>query len=109
MEALSRLLQRYIDENYATATMETLSAHFGYSERHMRRLLRRVYDESLPELLNRIRIEKACEYIDRCDMPTEEIMLRVGFTDTGYFYRVFQRIAGMRLADYRHLARPQPM
>ena len=108
MEALSRLLQRYIDENYATATMETLSAHFGYSERHMRRLLRRVYDESLPELLNRIRIEKACEYIDRCDMPTEEIMLRVGFTDTGYFYRVFQRIAGMRLADYRHLARPQP-
>lgn len=108
VDGVIRAIQAYIDERYATLTMEELSAHFGYSPRHMRRLLRRVSDEGLPEMLNRIRIEKACAYIDQCDMPTEEIMRRTGFTDAGYFYRVFQRIAGMRIADYRRREPPRP-
>lgn len=51
---------------------------------------------------NRIRIEEAKRLID--DNPTIkiiEVMNQTGFNDRPYFYRIFQKIAGVSVAEYR--------
>ena len=64
----------YIEKHYTQLSMEQLCQHFNYSERQIRRILRTLTDDSLPVLLNQIKIKKACEYINRFQMPTEEIL-----------------------------------
>lgn len=100
--AAAQAIRDYICENYAHLTMERLCAHFHYSERHMRRLIRAFTDDSLPDMLNRLKIEKACEYLDRDGLPAAEICSRVGYGDVGYFYRAFKSVKGVSVTDYRH-------
>ncbi len=101
-------IQAYIQENYTSITMDSLCQRFRYSERHMRRLLRAFSDDPLPDMVNRIKIEKACEYIDQTNMPTEDVIFRVGFNNASYFYRTFKNMKGVNLSDYRQMKHSIP-
>ncbi len=93
----------YIEKHYAQLSMEQLCQHFNYSERQIRRILRTFTDDSLPGLLNQIKIHKACEYINRFQMPTEEILQNIGYDNANYFYRTFKTIVGVGISDYRQM------
>lgn len=101
-QGILRDIRAYLEQNFAAMDMERLSNHFNYSQRQMRRLLRNISDDGLPGLLNKLRIQKACEYIDASALSTGEIAERIGFRDVNYFYQVFKGIVGMSVRDYRH-------
>ena len=100
-EALLPAIRAYIERHFSDLTMEQLSVHFSYSERQMRRLLRKISDDGLPGMLNRLRIERACEYMARGDISLDELCSRVGFNDSAYFSKVFKDITGLSLRDFR--------
>lgn len=100
-QEVSVMVRCFIDEHYTSLTFDDLCAHFGYSDRHMRRLMRTFSDESFSEIINGLKIKKACEYIDRFNMPTEQIVERVGYQSTNYFCRQFKDVTGTSISDYR--------
>lgn len=51
--------------------------------------------------LNRLRIDKACEYLRTANIKIHEISGLVGYRDSQYFYRVFKKYTGCTPIEYR--------
>lgn len=49
----------------------------------------------------KLRIERACTYLEQNYLKTYEIAYRVGFRDEKYFSRVFKKVKGMSPKEYR--------
>jgi methylphosphotriester-DNA--protein-cysteine methyltransferase len=50
----------------------------------------------------RLKMERACEYLDHSDYSIEQISDRLGFDSKSYFIRTFRREIGMLPTAYRH-------
>ncbi|MDY4793100.1 MAG: helix-turn-helix transcriptional regulator [Pararoseburia sp.] len=53
------------------------------------------------DYLNRIRIDRACCYLEQNLLKNYEIAYKVGFNDEKYFSKVFKKIKGMSPKEYR--------
>jgi two-component system response regulator YesN len=53
------------------------------------------------DYLNRVRIERACCYLEQNYFKTYEIAYKVGFRDEKYFSKVFKKVMGMSPKEYR--------
>ena len=51
--------------------------------------------------MTRLRIEHAQRFLRETDLMIYEISERVGYNDTVYFSRVFEKITGVRPSEYR--------
>ena len=49
----------------------------------------------------RLKIQKACQYIELTDMKLNEIAMRLGFEEQAYFSRVFTKVMGISPSSYR--------
>ena len=71
-----------------------LAENCGFSPNHFRKLFREATGLSPVKYMNRLRISRACEYIQQDGMTTVEAAEKVGFTDMNYFSRVFRQVMG---------------
>lgn len=97
---LMRILN-YIQQNYASLTLESLSDAFGYSTRHMARLVKECSGLNLSELIRTLKLKRAAALLDNPQATLTDIMTLSGFSDASNFYRLFKREYGMTPADYR--------
>lgn len=92
----------YIQQNYALSfSLVELSEIIGVSKSYLSRIFRLDTGISLWDYLNRFRIQKAKELLLRTDDSITAIALVVGYEDTGYFSRVFRKIAGCSPRAFR--------
>ena len=63
--------------------------------------MRKHLGRSFTELLNRLRIEQAAQWLARSDKPLVLIALETGFQDQSYFTKVFRRYTGKTPRQYR--------
>jgi len=49
----------------------------------------------------RLKIQRACQYLDLTDLRVKEVSLKVGYDDPYYFSRIFKKIMGCSPAKYR--------
>lgn len=49
----------------------------------------------------RLKIQRACQYLDLTDYSVKEISKNVGIEDPYYFSRMFSKIMGQSPSDYR--------
>ena len=82
-------------------TLEGTAVWAGYSKNYLCRLLKNGTWKTFSEILNSIRVQKACEYLVHTDMPAAEIAESVGYTSIKHFYRVFREIMGCTPGQYR--------
>ncbi|MGN0620156.1 MAG: AraC family transcriptional regulator [Ruminiclostridium sp.] len=73
----------------------------NYSERHFTRLFSKVYSVSPQQYLTEVRIKAACKMLKNSAAPIAEIARSCGFTDPGYFSRIFKSNTGVLPSDYR--------
>lgn len=97
----------YMRQHSETATLEDTAAWSGYSRNYLCRLLRSGTGQTFTELLNAMRIEKACQLLVRTDDPVTDIASRVGYGTIKHFYRVFHQVTDMTPGDYRKAHREQ--
>ena len=92
----------YINAHYTEAiTLEEMSHALGYSYRYMSGIVNRFFNQPFPTVINRYRINYACDLLLNTDKDITEIALLCGFGSVRNFNRGFKAIMGSAPRLYR--------
>lgn len=95
-------LLAYIDEHYAEALSLTgLGKHFHFNPSYLSSYFTAHNKEGFSEYLNKIRVSKAEELLRDGELSISEISGQVGYSDPGYFTKVFKKQTGFSPSQYR--------
>ena len=98
---LSLRAERYVEENLGKPiSVDGVAKALGVSRTTAYVLFKKSFGKSITEYVNYRRIEKAKSLIVS-GATTAEILESLGLDDANYFYRLFRKIAGVTLAEYR--------
>jgi YesN/AraC family two-component response regulator len=101
-QGLVRQAMAYIHEHYAESISRTdLAEHVALNEDYLTACFRRELGVTPITYINRFRVNQAQQLLLDTDKSVTEIALDVGFSDSGYFSRVFRREVGLSPTDYR--------
>lgn len=89
-------------------SVEQLARRLGLSRSALTHRFSIEMGDTLCGLKNRLRIERAQEWIGSTDKTFKEIAFAVGFQDPAYFTRIFQNTVGTSPRDYRQLLQGVP-
>lgn len=82
----------------------TLAEKCSLSETHFRRIFRDVMNMSPMEYVNFVRIQTACNLMERTDASIEEIAMKTGFISLSTFNRNFRKV--MHVSPHQWRRRP---
>jgi AraC-like DNA-binding protein len=95
-----RILQ-FMNEHYATITLEELAKKFGYSPQQIRRIIKKHSGYSFITALQHKRINRALHLLQSTDLSIKEIAEMVGLESPEYFSRRFKYERGVTPTEYR--------
>lgn len=82
-------------------TLGELTSEIGLSNTYFCRLFKQRMDQAPIDYFIRLKIQRACQYLDFTDMAVQEVSSVLGYEDAYYFSRVFKRIMGVSPSQYR--------
>ncbi|WP_026506946.1 response regulator transcription factor [Butyrivibrio sp. MC2013] len=92
----------YMEENYyKNLRLVDVAEKVGISAGYLSTLISRSKGKVFVDLLNEIRVDRACRYLDQGYLKTYEIAYKVGFQDEKYFSKVFKKIKGISPSKYK--------
>ncbi|GAP15780.1 transcriptional regulator [Longilinea arvoryzae] len=104
-QRLVRKAMAYIHEHSAESiSRPEIAQHVSISEDHLTFCFRQELGTTPIEYLQRYRVQQARLLLKNTERSISEIALDVGFSDSGYFSRIFRRISGMSPETFRRSA-----
>ena len=101
-QRLVRKAMAYVQQNYQeTLTRQDLARHVGMSDDYLTYCFRQELGMTPIAYLNRYRVTQAKGLLKGTGKTITEIALDVGFSDSGYFSRVFRKEVGLSPDAYR--------
>lgn len=95
------LMLQYIQHNYQTLTLSFLAELFHYSEPHLCTLIKQNTGYTFTELIKRLRLADAVDYLCNTNLKVSEIAELVGYNSADHFSRVFRSSYSMPPLEYR--------
>lgn len=93
---------RYMKEHLEHhVTLADIAEYVGYSCAHFSMLFRKAIGHSPLSYFNLLKIQAACAMLDSTDIKINQVALKLGFSDTLYFSRLFHKIMGVSPRAYR--------
>ena len=101
-----RQVNTWLRENFANPdiTLETVATHFHLSTRQLSRIIQKETDESVPNILIRMRVERAADMLSLRaydHLTIADVAVAVGMPNAATFHRNFMRIIGATPARFR--------
>lgn len=105
-KALELIYYRYAEP----ITVEDAARATGYGKSNFCKIFKGTVGDTFHSLLNRQRVESACELLRETDLPVAEIAVQVGFGEAKTLCRVFKSLLGRSPGEYRknYLSDEQP-
>ena len=97
--------KRFIRENLADTTQESVASHVGVSAIYLSVLFKEVTGENFRDYLIAAKINRAKQLLAETDIRVYEIALQSGYTDIKYFSKNFRRLVGCSPNEYRTVVR----
>lgn len=92
----------YMKENIEKRLSINDAAKFiGYSLSHFSRVFKETIGVTPNEYFNQIKIQKACELLEKTNMKINQISYKIGIQDSYYFSRLFKKIMKISPREYR--------
>jgi signal transduction histidine kinase/AraC-like DNA-binding protein/DNA-binding LacI/PurR family transcriptional regulator len=92
----------YLQQNYSQSiSRRELAQSVGVTENYLSQIFRLELGITPWDCLNRIRINKAKEYLLNSEQTVTKIACQVGFNDPAYFSRVFKKMVGVSPQAFR--------
>jgi transcriptional regulator GlxA family with amidase domain len=94
--------QVFIEDNFQNRiTVDELASMFSLSRRNLERRFKRATSNTVVEYIQRVKIEAAKMSLESSRENVNEVMYKVGYTDTKAFRNTFKRITGLSPIQYR--------
>lgn len=94
-------LVRFIHENYANITLDMIAAKFHYTPEYTSKLIKDTTGMTFKQILQKIRIERACYLLWDTNLTVQNIGYQVGYENAEHFIRTFKKAKGMTPTEYR--------
>ena len=92
---------QYIQHNYQSLTLSSLAELFHYSEPHLSTLIKQNTGFTFTELIKRLRLADATDYLLNTNLKIGEIAERIGYNSADHFSRIFRATYKMSPQEYR--------
>lgn len=93
----------YINNHYfGKISIEDIARGVNLSKYYLLHSFKKQYGITVNNYLTNFRIERALEMLNE-NVKTAEIAEKCGFSDNGYFCKVFKKVMGISVRDYRKL------
>lgn len=100
--------QAFIEQNFQDKiTVDNLANMFSLSRRNLERRFKRATANTVIEYIQRVKIEVAKMSLESSRENVNEVMYKVGYTDTKAFRTTFKKITGISPVQYRTKYNPQ--
>ena len=97
-----------LDKRYnETITLNDLAKHFNYSNIYFNTIFQKHTGLTFKKYLQKLRCEKAKQFLKETDMTIVTICEQVGYSDIKYFFSLFKSIVGLTPNEYRKKYRNQ--
>jgi transcriptional regulator GlxA family with amidase domain len=101
-EAIKQM-QEFIERNVEEKlTVEALAAQFAIGRRNLERRFKKATANTVVEYMQRVKIEAAKMSLESSRDNVNEVMYKVGYSDTKAFRTAFKRITGLSPVQYRN-------
>lgn len=98
-----RRAQTHIEENYQEKiTVDELASMLALSRRNLERRFKKATAHTVVEYIQRVKIEAAKMTFESTQENVNEVMYKVGYTDTKAFRTTFRKITGLSPLEYRN-------
>lgn len=91
----------HIQNHLKAVTLEEVASKFHYTPRHFSKLIRDVYGKTFSGLLQDLRVYEAQKLLQSTDLPINDIIRSVGYSNKTHFYHIFLDRVGTVPAAYR--------
>lgn len=82
-------------------SLKVLAAHFNINPSYLGQLFKNETGQLFTNYVHQVRIEKAKNLLCHSTLNANEIAIKVGYTNTNYFYTCFKKFTGKYPTDYR--------
>jgi two-component system, response regulator YesN len=100
----------YIDHHYdEKISLEDVAQKIHLSKNYLCNAFKKGTGENMSLYINKLRIEKAKRLLLESDGKIKEIFEEVGYSNQQYFSKVFKRITGMTVMEYKESMAPKKL
>lgn len=94
--------QDFIEKNFSERiTVDQLASMFAIGRRNLERRFKKATSNTVVEYIQRVKMEAAKMNLESSRENVNEVMYKVGYTDTKAFRNTFKRITGLSPVQYR--------
>ena len=102
-ETISCVIE-YISNNYSSnLNLHLVAEEVSVSPAYLSNLFKKKLNVNLIDYLNKIRVEKAKNLLQKTNLRSYEIAEKVGIPDTSYFSKVFKKYTGLSPNKFRKM------
>ena len=95
--------QEFIENNFQEKiTVDQLASMFALGRRNLERRFKKATSNTVVEYIQRVKIEAAKMSLESSRENVNEVMYKVGYTDTKAFRTTFRKITGLSPVEYRN-------
>lgn len=100
-QSLNSILQFVKQNFYQEITLQSLGDQYHLNPSYISQLFRKEVGMTFTEYLAKLRIDYACELLDKSNSSVNDIAEKTGYHDYFYFTRVFKKMTGKTPTQYR--------
>jgi len=98
----------YLEHHYdEKISLEDVAQKLHLSKHYLCNAFKKATGENMSLYINKLRIEKAKRLLVESDDKIKEIFEEVGYSNQQYFSKVFKKITGMTIMEYRESMAPK--
>ena len=95
--------QEFIEQNFGDKiTVDQLADMFSIGRRNLERRFKKATSNTVVEYIQRVKMEVAKMSLESSQENVNEVMFKVGYTDTKAFRTVFKKVTGLSPVQYRN-------
>lgn len=95
-------IMAYIRKNFHTnIRIEELAEIASLSPSQMQRQFKAIYDTTPVHLINKLRVEKACQLLRQTQLELKDIAIMTGYSTPSFFSAQFKQFLGITPREYR--------
>jgi transcriptional regulator GlxA family with amidase domain len=98
-----RKAQEFIENNFDDKiSVDQLASMFALGRRNLERRFKKATSNTVVEYIQRVKIEAAKMSLESSRENVNEVMYKVGYTDTKAFRTTFKKLTGLSPVQYRN-------